>query len=90
MGPTFQAVASQLAEKLGLARAEETVINAVERGSAAPQAGRRSRDVITHVNRPPVKDLRDYNPELTRSEQSKSVLLLGRRAQNSLILALKR
>jgi serine protease Do len=66
------------------------VITAVKRGSAAAEAGLRSGDVITEINRHPIKNLADYNRELTRSEQAKSVLLLVRRGQSSLFLALKR
>jgi len=89
-GLTVQPVTPQVAENLGLERAEGLVITAVERGSAAEEAGLRSGDVITEINRQPVKNLGDYNRELTRSEKSKSVLLLVRRGQSSLFLALKR
>ena len=89
-GLTVQPVTPQLAETLGLERAEGLVITAVKRGSAAEEAGLRSGDVITEINRQPIKNLADYNRELTRSEKAKSVLLLVRRGQSSLFLALKR
>jgi serine protease Do len=89
-GLTVQPVTPQLAENLGLERAEGLVITAVKRGSAAEEAGLRSGDVITEINRQPIKNLADYNRELTRSEKAKSVLLLVRRGQSSLFLALKR
>jgi hypothetical protein len=37
-----------------------------------------------------VKNLADYNREMARNEKEKSVLLLVRRGQSSLFLALKR
>ena len=89
-GLTVQPVTPQLAENLGLERAEGLVITAVKRGSAAEESGLRSGDVITEINRQPIKNLADYNRELTRSEKAKSVLLLVRRGQSSLFLALKR
>jgi serine protease Do len=89
-GLTVQPVTPQLAENLGLERAEGLVITAVKRASAAEEAGLRSGDVITEINRQPIKNLADYNRELTRSEKAKSVLLLVRRGQSSLFLALKR
>jgi serine protease Do len=89
-GLTVQPVTPQLAENLGLERAEGLVITAVKRGSAAEEAGLRSGDVITEINRQPIKNLADFNRELTRSEKAKSVLLLVRRGQSSLFLALKR
>ncbi|HEX6801001.1 MAG TPA: PDZ domain-containing protein, partial [Candidatus Binatia bacterium] len=69
---------------------EGLVIAAVKPGSAAEEAGLRSGDVITEINRQPIKNLTDYNRELTRNEKAKSVLLLVRRGQSSLFLALKR
>ena len=90
LGLTVQPVTPQLAENLGLERAEGLVITAVKRGSAAEEAGLRSGDVITEINRQPIKNLADYNRELTRNEKAKSVLLLVRRGQSSLFLALKR
>jgi serine protease Do len=90
LGLTVQPVTPQLAENLGLERAEGLVITAVKRGSPAEEAGLRSGDVISEINRQPIKNLADYNRELTRSEKAKSVLLLVRRGQNSLFLALKR
>ena len=89
-GLTVQPVTPQLAENLGLERAEGLVITAVKRGSAAEEAGLRSGDVITEINRQPIKNMADYNRELTRHEKAKSVLLLVRRGQSSLFLALKR
>ena len=89
-GLTVQPLTPQLAENLGLERAEGLVITAVKRGSPAEEAGLRSGDVITEINRQSIKNLADYNRELTRSEKAKSVLLLVRRGQSSLFLALKR
>jgi S1-C subfamily serine protease len=45
--------------------------------------------VITQVNRRPVKNLADYNREISSSEKGKSVLFLVRRGQSSVFLALK-
>jgi serine protease Do len=89
-GLTVQPVTPQLAENLGLERAEGLVIAAIKPGSAAEPAGLRTGDVITEINRQPIKDLADYNRELKRSEKAKSLLLLVRRGQSSLFLALKR
>jgi serine protease Do len=62
----------------------------VKAGSAAEEAGLRSGDLITQINRRPVKNLADYNRELAASDKGKSVLFLVRRGQSSLFLALKR
>jgi serine protease Do len=89
-GLTVQPVTPQLAENLGLERAEGLVVTAVKRDSAAEHAGLRSGDVITEINRQPIKNLADYNRALERSEKAKSLLFLVRRGQSSLFLALKR
>jgi serine protease Do len=72
-----------------LERAEGLVISSVKPGSAAEEAGLRSGDVITQVNRRPVKNIEEYNREIARSEKGKPVLFLVRRGQSSLFLALK-
>jgi serine protease Do len=62
----------------------------VKSGGAAEEAGLRPGDVIVEINREPVKNLADYRRELARNEKAKSVLLLVRRGQSNLFLALKR
>lgn len=90
LGLTVQPLTPQMAENLGLERTDGLVISAVKPGSAADEAGLRSGDVILEVNRQSVKNLADYNREITRNDKAKSVLFLVRRGQNSLFLALKR
>jgi serine protease Do len=90
LGLTVQPLTPQLAENLGIERGEGLVISAVAPGSTAEEAGLRSGDVITEINRQPVKNLADYKRELARNEKAKSVLFLVRRGQSSLFLALKR
>jgi serine protease Do len=90
LGMSVQPVTPELAQRMDLDRSEGLVITAVKRGSAAEEAGLRSGDVITQMNRRPVKNLADYNRELTASDQGKSILLLVRRGQASIFLALKR
>jgi serine protease Do len=90
LGLTVQPVTPEIAQNLGLDRAEGLVITLVTPGSAADEAGLRAGDVIAQVNRRPVKNLAEYNREIARSEKGKSVLFLVRRGQSSLFLALKR
>jgi serine protease Do len=90
LGLTVQPVTPEIAQSLGLDRAEGLVITEVKPGSAADEAGLRAGDLIAEINRRPVKNLADYNREMARNEKTKSVLLLVRRGQSSLFLALKR
>jgi len=90
LGLTVQPVTPDIAQSLGLERAEGLVVASVKPGSAADDAGLRSGDVITQVNRHPVKNLADYNREISRTEKTKSVLFLVHRGESSVFLALKR
>src|SRR6266550_4593558 len=90
LGLAVQPVTPEVAQSLGLDRAEGLVITDVKPGSSADDAGLRSGDVITQINRRPVKNLADYNREMARSEKGKSVLMLVRRGDASVFLALKR
>jgi serine protease Do len=90
LGLSAEPITPRVAENLGLDRAEGLLITAVRPGSAADEAGLRSGDIIVEVNRAPVKNLADYRRELARNENAKSVLLLVRRGQSNLFLALKR
>jgi serine protease Do len=90
LGLSVQPVTPELAQRMDLDRAEGLVISSVKQGSVADEAGLRSGDLITQVNRRPVKNLADYNREIAATEKGKSVLFLVRRGQNSLFLALKR
>jgi len=90
LGLAVQPVTPEIAQSLGLSRADGIVVTAVNPGSAADEAGLRSGDVITEVNRRPVKNLADYNREISQGEKGKSVLFLVQRGQSSMFLALKR
>jgi serine protease Do len=90
LGLAVQPVTPEIAQSLGLERPEGLVITEVKPGSSADEAGLRAGDLITQINRRPVKNLADYNREMARSEKGQSVLLLVRRGQSSVFLALKR
>lgn len=90
LGLAVQPVTPDVAQSLGLDRPEGVVITEVKPGSSADEAGLRSGDLITQINRRPVKNLADYNREMTRSEKNSSVLLLVKRGDASVFLALKR
>jgi serine protease Do len=88
-GMTIQPLTPELAQSLGLEGTEGLVVSAVKPGSAADEAGIMRGDVITEVNRRPVRTIDDYKREIKRAEDGKSILLLVKRNQGSLFLALK-
>jgi len=89
LGLTVQQVTPQIAESLGLDRAEGVVVTAVEPGSAGDDAGLRRGDVILEVDRKPVRKLADYRKVIGEGKKGKGVLFLVRRGENTLFLALK-
>ncbi len=64
-------------------------MSGVESGSAADDAGIRRGDVILEVNRQAVEDTDGYKAALKKVEKGKNVLLLVRRGDNTIFLALK-
>jgi serine protease Do len=89
-GLTVQPLTPEIAESLGLAEdIEGVVVSGVEPGSSADDAGLRRGDVIIEVNRQPVKDVRGYRKAMAGIAEGKSALLLVRRGENTIFLALK-
>ncbi|HEX9444450.1 MAG TPA: PDZ domain-containing protein, partial [Candidatus Binatia bacterium] len=89
LGLTVQQVTPQIAESLGLERAEGIVITAVEPGSAAEDAGLRRGDIVMEVDRKPVKKVADFRKAVGEVKKGKGVLFLVRRGESTLFLALK-
>lgn len=88
-GFTVQTITPQIAESLGLERAEGVVITAVESGSPGDEAGLRRGDIILEIDRKPVRNLADYRKALGESKKDKGSLFLVRRGESTLFLALK-
>ena len=78
-----------LARELGLDQQAGVVISSVQPGSRADEAGLRARDVILEVNRETVKNVDSYQSALKTGAKSKIVLLLVKRGDNTLYVALK-
>ena len=89
LGMTVQRLTPQIAESLGLEKADGVVVTAVEPGSAADEAGIRRGDVILEVDRKPIRNLDEYKKSISGMRKGKGVLFLVRRGDNTLFLALK-
>jgi serine protease Do len=89
LGMTVQKLTPQMAESLGLERAEGVVVSAVDPGSAADEAGIRRGDVILEIDRKPVRGIDDYKKAVAGARKGKGILFLVRRGESTLFLALK-
>ncbi|HXV81174.1 MAG TPA: Do family serine endopeptidase, partial [Candidatus Binatia bacterium] len=89
LGMTVQRLTPQIAESLGLEKTEGVVVSAVDPGSAADEAGIRRGDVILEVDRKPIPNIDEYKKAIAGISKGKGVLLLVRRGESTLFLALK-
>ena len=91
LGLGVQNLTPQIAESLGLdASAHGVVVSSVAPGSAADEAQIRRGDVILEINRKAVKDTASFHAALKATDSGKGLLLLVRRGDSTIFLALKR
>lgn len=88
-GLTVQNVTPEIAQTLGLKGAQGVVITAVERGSAADDAGLRRGDVILEIDRETVRNLADYRHAIAGLKKGESSLFLVQRGQSTSFVALR-
>ncbi|MGH7824537.1 MAG: DegQ family serine endoprotease [Candidatus Binatia bacterium] len=88
LGLTVQNVTPQIAESLGLKRADGVVITSVQPQSAAAEAGLRRGDVILEVNRKDVADIDALQEMVKEVKPGSNILFLIRRGGSNLFLAL--
>ncbi|MEZ4601052.1 MAG: DegQ family serine endoprotease [Syntrophotaleaceae bacterium] len=88
LGMGLQELTPDLAARLGYTGQTGVLVSSVEPGSLAQRAGIQRGDLIQEIDRKPVKNPREVRQRLTL-EKGKSHLLLIRRGQGSLFLALK-
>jgi len=82
-------LSSELAHELGLDTPSGVLVSSVEPGSRGDEAGLRARDVILEVNRATVKDVDSYQQALKAGPPGKNVLLLVKRGDTTIFVALK-
>jgi serine protease Do len=89
LGMTVQRLTPQIAESLGLEKAEGVVVAAVEPGSAADEAGIRRGDVIVEIDRKAIRSVDEYKKAVAGIRKGRGILFLVRRGESTLFLALK-
>lgn len=89
LGLQVQDITEELAQGLKLQDLEGVLVSDVTAGDAASEAGIRRGDVITEINRSPVKNVRDYKNMLASVEKGSSVLFLVKRGGSTIYIAVK-
>ena len=83
-GMMVQELTPQLAQQLGLeAGTAGVVIADVNEGSPAAEAGLRSGDLITEVNRTAIQNMNDYQQALNKVKSGDNLLLLVKRGSGA-------
>ena len=87
-GITAQDISAEMARQLGVARGS-VIVTEVEAGSPADEAGIQPQDVIVQVNRVKISSVRDFEQEMAKAAQKKSVSLLLKRGRASFFVTLR-
>jgi serine protease Do len=89
-GMMVQELTPQLAQQLGLEPGTTgMVISDIKEGSPAAEAGLRSGDLITEVNRKGITNLNDYQQALKQAKNGENLLLLVKRGSGAFYAVLR-
>lgn len=89
LGLDVTSVTPEMAKQLGLSSAEGVVIERVDAGSAAQNAGLRKDDIILEVNRQKIKDESEYQKAMEKAKPEQGVLFLIRRETSTFFVTVK-
>ena len=89
LGLQVQDITEELAQGLKLKDLEGVLVSDVAAGEAASEAGIRRGDVISEMNRSPVKNVGDYKHMLASVQKGSSVLFLVKRGGSTIYIAVK-
>ncbi|MCX7915562.1 MAG: PDZ domain-containing protein, partial [Verrucomicrobiae bacterium] len=88
-GIEVQSITRELAERLQLPIGSGVYVSAVTPGSPAAEQGLQQGDVITEVNRRPVRTAAEFHAALAGADRQKGALLYVQREGASTFLVLK-
>jgi len=88
IGIEVEPVTEEIARRFGLKKPEGVIVSRVAPGSPAYDAGVRRGDIIQEINRKVIRDLDDYQEAMAEARNKDSLLLLVRRGDNTIYLAL--
>jgi serine protease Do len=87
-GLQLQDVTPQMARQRGLADEYGVLVIGVQPGSPAERAGLQRGDIIREVNRQPVQSVQDVRDAIAKADTHDSLVLLVKRGQGSLFVAM--
>jgi serine protease Do len=88
LGIAVQDLTPEIAQGLGLKKADGAVVTQVEPGSPAAEAGLQSGDVIREVNRKPINNADDFVQKVEKAKGQDNVLLFIQRGDHKLFAAI--
>jgi serine protease Do len=83
-----QDISPEIARRLGIAQSG-VIVTDVEAGSPASEVGIQPQDVIVRVNRVTISSVKDFDREMTKAAEKKSVSLLIKRGKSSFFVTLR-
>ncbi len=89
LGLQVQDITPELAQSLDLEDSEGVLVADVQAGEAGGEAGVRRGDVISEVNRKPIKNIADYKMVTSKIKKGGTVLLLVKRSGSTIYIAVK-
>ncbi len=89
LGMEVQDITSELAQSLKLDATEGVLVSNVVQGKSAGEAGIRRGDVITEINRKPVRHVGDYRSQTSSLKEGDTALMLVRRGGSTIYIAVK-
>lgn len=89
LGMTVQEITPEMVEHFGLDTKDGVIVSDVKQGSLSDEGGIRRGDVILEVNRQPIKNISDYRQSIKKSAGKDTILLLVRRGENTIYVAIK-
>lgn len=88
-GLTVQTLTKELSEQLNLEPTEGVVVTDVADGSVAQEKGLQQGDVVTEVNRSPVRSAEQFKAAVDKADPKKGALLYVKRNDTSTFVVLK-
>lgn len=88
-GIAAQEISPEAARQLGIGKNDGVIVSNVAEGSPADDVGIQVQDIIAQVNKVKISSIKDYNREMSKAEERKSVTLLVKRGRENFFVALR-